>query len=862
MATTSRVRQSRALKRRRIIERPRLFSLLDESSARVRTLVAAAGYGKTTLAHQWVHREGRRGAWFTARRSSTDVAALALGVARAATGIFPGCDLRLREHLRAVPNPGERVDVLAEILGEELMGWGHSHWLVIDDYHELAAAADAERFVAELVDTCPLQILIASRQRPSWISSRSILYGEILELSQTVLAMDSREAAEVLSNRSSQSASGLVALANGWPAVIALAAVSSAELEAEIEVPESLYRFFAEEIFDSLGDDVRQGLALLAVAPLLDRELADELLGDESAEVCSAALDVGILEEREELLELHPLARSFLEEWASHRPGEPSRTQSAAEICLRRFKARRDWDAAYDVISRRGPISDLAPLLEEALDELLETARLSTIENWCGLAADADLDEPMFSIARAEVALRHGRHAEAQSFAEAAAVAGEPRLTFRGLAVAGRAAHLASREEDGLQLFRRAEAAATSEPERRDALWGQVMCEIELERPEAAVTLAQLNAGVQISDAPDRVRAATHTLMYQIRMATIDLGNADIAAELVNGVKDPLTESAFQSVYSSTLALSARYEEALAAANAMVRCAEEYRLDFAVPYACIAAAMAHAGLRRFREATDCLKRAVSSAQIGRNNYAQQLAFAVYVRACVAQGRHDVALSVVVPDLRGALPAIRGEVLGSRALALASAGRTVEAEEALSQAVGISRAVEITVLQPAVVATSALKRGDASLVERVRELEEVAFSTGAVDLLVTTYRATPELLGVLLRASQQPERVVDLLRRVRDDDLARLIGQPVGIADDPADRLSQRERDVYGLLCEGLPNKQIAQLLFISEATVKVHVHHIYDKLGVRSRTSLVVQAALRRADQATATSGSKDGESS
>ena len=513
MATTSRVRQSRALKRRRIIERPRLFALLDESSARVRTLVAAAGYGKTTLAHQWVRRDGRQGAWYTARRASTDVAALALGIARVATTIFPGCDGRLRQHLRAVPNPGERVDVLAEILGEELAGWEPSHWLVIDEYHELAAAAESERFVAELVDACPLQVLIASRQRPSWISGRSILYGEVLELNQTALAMDSREAAEVLANRSSQSASGLVALANGWPAVIALAGVSSAEIEADMEVPESLYLFFAEEVFGSLGDDVRQGLALLAVAPVLDRELADELLGEEHAEgVCTAALDVGILEERDEHLELHPLARSFLEEWAAHRPGELDRTTTAAETCLRRFKARRDWDTAFDVIARRGPAGELEPLLEDALDELLETARLSTIEGWCDFAADASVDQPVFSIARAEVALRHGRHAEAQSFAEAAATAGEPALTFRGLAVAGRAAHLASREDDGLELFKRAEAAATSEPERRDALWGQLLCAIELELPEAAGTLEELSAGVRISDPRDVVRASAHEL--------------------------------------------------------------------------------------------------------------------------------------------------------------------------------------------------------------------------------------------------------------------------------------------------------------------------------------------------------------
>ena len=70
-------------------------------------------------------------------------------------------------------------------------------------------------------------------------------------------------------------------------------------------------------------------------------------------------------------------------------------------------------------------------------------------------------------------------------------------------------------------------------------------------------------------------------------------------------------------------------------------------------------------------------------------------------------------------------------------------------------------------------------------------------------------------------------------------------------DDPKSRLSSREREVYELLGQGLTNLQIAQLLFISEATVKVHVHHIYDKLGIRSRTALAVQAALERVDQAT-----------
>jgi ATP/maltotriose-dependent transcriptional regulator MalT len=43
--------------RRRIIKRPRLTRMLDESGARIILLVAPAGYGKTTLAHEWLDEQ-------------------------------------------------------------------------------------------------------------------------------------------------------------------------------------------------------------------------------------------------------------------------------------------------------------------------------------------------------------------------------------------------------------------------------------------------------------------------------------------------------------------------------------------------------------------------------------------------------------------------------------------------------------------------------------------------------------------------------------------------------------------------------------------------------------------------------------
>jgi DNA-binding NarL/FixJ family response regulator len=77
-------------------------------------------------------------------------------------------------------------------------------------------------------------------------------------------------------------------------------------------------------------------------------------------------------------------------------------------------------------------------------------------------------------------------------------------------------------------------------------------------------------------------------------------------------------------------------------------------------------------------------------------------------------------------------------------------------------------------------------------------------------------------------------------------------------DDPRARLSPREREVYDLLCQRLTNRQIARALFIEESTVKLHAHHIYDKLGVRSRTTLAIQAMLERVDHATSATGSPE----
>jgi two-component system, NarL family, nitrate/nitrite response regulator NarL len=64
----------------------------------------------------------------------------------------------------------------------------------------------------------------------------------------------------------------------------------------------------------------------------------------------------------------------------------------------------------------------------------------------------------------------------------------------------------------------------------------------------------------------------------------------------------------------------------------------------------------------------------------------------------------------------------------------------------------------------------------------------------------------------------------------------------GLAGDLSVVLTERERQIMDLVCEGLSNKDIGRQLKLSDGTVKVHLHNIYDKLAIHNRTGLAILA--------------------
>jgi LuxR family transcriptional regulator, maltose regulon positive regulatory protein len=831
--------------RQRIIRRPRLTSMLDESTAQIRLLIAPAGYGKTTLAREWLGEPKYQDVWYRGGPASADVAALAAGISEAAGQIVPDAGRRMLDRLRATGHPEEDVEILAELFAEDVQEWPPDAWLAFDDYQFAMDSVASERFVDFLTQQTPIQMLITSRRRPSWATARRILYGEILEIDRRALAMEEVEARAVL-GRQDPSTEDLIARAKGWPAVLGLAALAGELDVPEGHLPQALYDYFAEELVQAVSPEVQVGLTRLATFPPLSFELSAKLLGELATAALSEGLRVGALTRTDLEYELHPLLREFL--IAKLQEQEQGDLRSFADGAIQILLSERHWDAAFHSIRILRVPHLMSDLIRVALDDLLRDGRIPTVVQWLEFAEVNHAGSALTDLAESEIAFRQGYYAKAETLALGASKNLEAReLRSAALIRAAQSAMMDSREEEALRAFRDARLVADTDHSHLEALVGEFFAALDLglkdEAESAFVQLDDFGEGFEA-----RIRRGMVQLVRAARLGGITpaLETAAEVLPLLENGSDPLVVTSFLNAYAHLLVLNARYEEALDLCKRQFDLVNHYRLDFVLPHAFLLNALAYSGIREFTEALKAIEAAENYGRRGRDVHIAMYGAALRARISIDKQDFDLALEHTgVRWERPGSAAMRAELLAYRSLALACSGEAFQSKETSQQVQEIhGRGVEAAALTACAEAISAVCDDHPDALA----IAYLAFGTvekmGAFDCLVTAARGYPDFLAALLRSPDCADVITRVLSESNDSKLARALGLEVtGIRRGPTAKLTPREMEVARLVARGHTNRMIADELFISDATVKVHIRHIFEKLGAGSRAELAARMA-------------------
>jgi DNA-binding NarL/FixJ family response regulator len=114
--------------------------------------------------------------------------------------------------------------------------------------------------------------------------------------------------------------------------------------------------------------------------------------------------------------------------------------------------------------------------------------------------------------------------------------------------------------------------------------------------------------------------------------------------------------------------------------------------------------------------------------------------------------------------------------------------------------------------------------------------------------IVTKQTSTELLIKSIRKVHAGEfwldrvTTADVIRRLSKKNGANTnTGARLGLREQSG-ALSQREREIVNLVAQGFKNREMAERMFISEQTVKNHLHNIFDKLGVSDRLELALYA--------------------
>ena len=313
-----------------MLDRERLTSvLLQSTNDQVISIVAPAGFGKTTLMASFIEETDSLVAWYSLDENDNEgrhfLAYLVESIHRATGNGIP--------RSRAIVEAKSVVDlraVIAEML-EELRSLTSPLRIVFDDFHVIDNA-EVEAAVKYLLKHAPAGIGFGftSRSLPALGLASYRVSNRLLEINDNALALTADETADLLFKRlgfrlPEPALLQLQELSEGWAPLVQLFALS---VDSESDVNDFLADFerghshlldyLAEEVLDKLDDETRQVLARVSLLRRIDGDMAEQVSGSPRArEILESAYHRGLfltpIDRSRTWFRFHPVFAKFLE---------------------------------------------------------------------------------------------------------------------------------------------------------------------------------------------------------------------------------------------------------------------------------------------------------------------------------------------------------------------------------------------------------------------------------------------------------------------------------------------------------------------------------------------------------------------
>ena len=384
--------------RKKLVDRSRLFTLLDEGLWRPVTLVSApAGFGKTTLVADWAARRGIPAVWLSLEEGDDSQHRFLTALASTLVVTAPPAGTEALRMLKSAQVPP--VTMVTESLLKDLEREGAPSHLVLDDYH-LITDKDTQELISQVVRQLPrdFHLIIVTRIDPALPLSRFRARDQLVEVRADDLRFSVSEVAVFLRDIMDLGIEAgdietLERRTEGWAAGLQMAALSlrgRSDCSAFINDFGGSHRYIMDYLMDEVlagqSEEIQDFLLKTSILKRFDADLCDRVTGLAGSQDILETLDrenlfLVSLDEKRTWYRYHHLFAELLR----HRLRQnlsPEEVSALYHLAGKRLEETGDIEGAMDHYLNGALHGEALRVLTERHDEMIARGGLVTMMAW------------------------------------------------------------------------------------------------------------------------------------------------------------------------------------------------------------------------------------------------------------------------------------------------------------------------------------------------------------------------------------------------------------------------------------------------------------------------------------------------